>query len=142
MVSLPSTPIRWETLDRIPTLDCASPDHTLASCDPTLPPPTEAAGWRKSLEDRRVGDAAYASALASELKALVCSGDDAVYVLRGLVKNGRLTAAGLEAPKLIDDIINVGKGNDCPVSSSLTDADKAALLGIKQEQEAAKKPGG
>jgi len=49
---------------------------------------------------------------------------------------GRIAAVGLEAPALIDFIMS----KDCPISASLTDADKAKLLRIKQD--AIKKPGG
>ena len=41
----------------------------------------------------------------------------------------RLAAAGPEAPALIDFIMS----KDCPVSASLTDADKARLLQIKRD---------
>jgi uncharacterized protein YjbI with pentapeptide repeats len=128
---------RDQALDRIRSLDCANPDPTLASCDPTLPPPAEAASWRKALEDARVEDSAYAKVLAAALKRLVCSGEDnAADVLRGLLKNGRLRAAGQEAPALVDFIMS----KDCPVSGSLTDAGKANLLRTKQK--AIEKPGG
>jgi hypothetical protein len=77
-------------------------------------------------------------ALAAELKTLVCSRDDnAGFVLRGLSRKpeefslgvSRLAAAGPEAPALVDFIMS----KDCPVSASLTDADKAKLLSIKQD---------
>ena len=48
----------------------------------------------------------------------------------------RFEATSSEAPALVDFIM----GKDCPVSASLTDADKESLLRIKQE--ATKKPGG
>jgi uncharacterized protein YjbI with pentapeptide repeats len=129
MESVPSGSLRDHGLNRIRILDCANPDSTLASCDPAVPPPAEAAAWRNALEGARVDDAAYFAALATALKTLVCSGgDDAAYVLRGLQSNGQLAAAGPEAPALIDFIMS----KDCPVSASLTDADKANLLRIKQ----------
>ena len=142
MESLPAGDLRDKALDRIRSLDCANPDPTLASCDPSIPPPPEAAAWRKALEDARVDDAAYAKALAAELKTLVCSaGDDATYILRGLLRGARyhesrLEAAGVEAPALVDFIMS----KDCPVSAALTDADKAELLRIRQD--ALKKAGG
>jgi hypothetical protein len=53
----------------------------------------DAAAWRRELANARVDHADYAKALAVELKTLVCSGgDDAVYVLRGLISNRRLEA--------------------------------------------------
>jgi hypothetical protein len=75
---------------------------------------------------------AYAKALAAELKTLVCSGgDDAVYAIRGIDSswNNRIADAGPEAPALIDFIMS----KDCPVSASLTEADRAMLLRIKQD---------
>jgi uncharacterized protein YjbI with pentapeptide repeats len=127
-------------LERVRTLDCANTDTTLTSCDPSLPLPPEAAAWRKSLVDAcAADDAAYAKALAAELKTLVCSsGDDAPYVLRGLLRRSfevsRLAAAGPEAPALVDFIMS----KDCSVSGSLTNTDKANLLRLKQD--AIKKP--
>jgi hypothetical protein len=59
--------------------------------------------------------------------------DNAVFVLRGLMVStpfhARLADVGPEAPALIDFIMSKG----CPVSASLTDADKALLLRIKQD---------
>jgi hypothetical protein len=131
--------LRNQALENIRSLDCANPDATLASCDPSVPPPPEATAWRKSLEDARVDEAAYAKALATTLKTLVCSaGDDAVFVLGGVASpfDNRLAAAGPEAPALIDFIMS----KNCPVSAVLTDDEKADLLRIKQG--AIKKPRG
>ncbi len=117
-------------LERIQSLDCSNSDTTLASCNSSAEPPPEAAAWRKALEDARVDDAAYAKALAAALKTLVCSGDDgAVYVVWGGGFESRLESGGPEAPALVDFIMS----KDCPVSGSLTDADKAKLLRIKQD---------
>jgi uncharacterized protein YjbI with pentapeptide repeats len=147
MAGLPSGALRDQALDRIRSLDCASTDKALASCDPPsswippLAPPPEAAKWRKTLEAARVNDAIYTRGLAAELKTLACSGgDDAIHVLRGfylgnVVSPGPLDAAGPEAQALIDFIMS----KDCPVSASLTEADKAQLLRIKEN--ATKKPG-
>ncbi len=139
---LPTGALREEALDRIRILDCANPDKTLASCDPSVPLPPEADAWLKTLEEANVDDEAYAKALAAELRMLVCSrGDNALYVLRGLIttsqfsSKSRLGAAGSEAPTVVDFIVS----KDCPVSASLTDADKEKLLSIKQH--ATKKPG-
>jgi uncharacterized protein YjbI with pentapeptide repeats len=136
MESLPPGPLRDDSLERILRLDCANPDPTLSSCDPSRPPTREAAAWRKSLEDARVDDTVYAKALAQVLRKFVCAGDDdAPYVVRGLTRSTfpahsiRLAAAGSEAPALVDFIMS----KDCPVSASLTDADKARLLWIKRD---------
>jgi len=135
--SLPPGVLRDQALDRIGRLDCSKGGTSLASCDTSAPEPPKAAAWRKALEDARVDDATYAGALAAELETLVCSGDtNAGYILRGVLGSGRLAATGPEAQGLIDFIMS----KDCPVSASLTDADKAKLLRIKQE--AIKKAGG
>ncbi len=140
MEALPPSVLRDNALLRIRSLDCADLDTTLASCDPSIPPPPEAAAWQKELEDARVDDSAYDKALAAALKRAVCTaGGNAIYVLRGFLSiapgRSRLADAGPEAPALVDVILS----SDCPVSAMLTDADKADLLRIKQ---AATKPGG
>jgi uncharacterized protein YjbI with pentapeptide repeats len=125
-----------QALERIKSLDCTSPDTTLASCDPdpALERPPEAAAWRKALEDASVDRQAYAKALAKALRTLVCSGgDDALFILRGLFYTpveeiSRLRAAGSEAPALVDFIMS----KDCSVSSLLTADDRAKLLGLKR----------
>jgi hypothetical protein len=81
-----------------------------------------------------------ATIAAPDLSSLFAPSSEAtIDILRGLLHNGRtgqLAAVGPAAPALVDFILN----KDCPVSASLTDADKAQLLRIKQE--ATKKPGG
>ena len=56
MEVLPPGRLRDEALVRIIRLDCTNPDPSLASCDPSLPPPMEADAWRMSLEDAQVDD--------------------------------------------------------------------------------------
>ena len=153
--ALPASDLRKAALDRIRRLDCANPDLTLASCDPSVQVPAEMVAWRNSLESARVDDTTYFNALAMTLKTLVCSGrDDAPDILSLLLNQSlgygsmpalgatyvlnRLAATGPEAPALIDFIMS----KDCPVSASLTDPDRAKLLQVKQAIEAAKKPGG
>jgi uncharacterized protein YjbI with pentapeptide repeats len=138
--SLPAGLPHDQALESIRRVDCANSDPTLPSCDPSAPMPAQAAQWRKSLEEARADDAAHAKALAEELRLLVCSGDDqALYIMRGEGFQQRLQAAGAAASGLIDKLANKDR-KDCPVSASLTDADKAKLLSIKQD--AIKKPGG
>ena len=128
--ALPLGDLRDQALTRIERLDCLSTDTTLASCNHEAPLSVEATTWRKKLEDARVDDAGYMKSLASALKTLVCSqGDDTIYVLRGLSRvtlstfniPSRIESAGAEAPALVDFIMS----KDCPVSASLTEADKA-----------------
>jgi uncharacterized protein YjbI with pentapeptide repeats len=110
MKALPFGDRRDRALARIQSLDCANPDPKLASCDPLIPLLSEAAAGSKVLEeDARADNAAYKTVLVAELKALICSGDNvAADILRRLlvVPGGRIEAAGLEAPKLIDDIMS------------------------------------
>ena len=148
MESIPPGGSRDQALARIRRLDCANPDPTLAACDPSLPPPAQAATWRAALEDARIEGSAYGTALAAALKTLLCARSDvALYILRRVDSKlvyiaqddvdaesphsfpiSRLAATGPEAPALLDFIMS----KDCPVSVSLTDVDKADLLRIKQ----------
>ena len=140
--ALPTGNPRDQALKNISRLDCASSEKTLASCDSPAAPPPEAAAWRKALEAASVDERAYALALASALKELVCSGgDEAIHVVRGAGFQERLRAAGVAASNLIGDLTDKDS-KDCSVSAALTDADRAKLLQIKREIEAAKKPGG
>jgi uncharacterized protein YjbI with pentapeptide repeats len=136
MNSIPEGLVRDEVLKRIERLDCGNADKTLASCDPAAAPPPEVLDWQKKLAAASVDEAAYAKALATELRGLVCASDaNAIHILRGLHGvagyRGQLFKTGREAPALIDFIMS----KDCPVSASLTDDDKAKLLEIKQEAE-------
>jgi Pentapeptide repeats (8 copies) len=82
------------------------------------------ASAREILEKGRVDETPYRSALAAQLKSLACSGDeDARYIVRGLWVNGRIEDTGAQAPGLVEAILNPA----CPVSATLTEADKAAL---------------
>jgi hypothetical protein len=104
----------------------------LASCDPAAAPPPEVLDWQKKLAAAGIDDAAYAKALATELRSLVCASDaNAIHILRGISNWGRLANTGHEAPALVDFIVS----KDCPVSASLTANDKAGLLEIKQNAE-------
>ena len=145
--ALPTGDLRSEALERIQRLDCASPDGTLASCDPRwawVPPlelPPEATAWRKALETAASADEkAYTEALMNALKELVCSGgDNAPYVVRGDGFQVRLRDAGAAASDLIGDLTNKDS-KVCPVSIMLTDADRAKFLQIRQDIEKAPEP--
>ena len=87
MNSIPEGELRKEALKRIERLDCNSLDKTLASCDPTAPPPPQVLEWQKKLAAASVDDADYAKALAAEFRTLVCTNDPiAIYILRGMFK--------------------------------------------------------
>lgn len=132
MNSIPEGEKRDKALNRIEKLDCGNPDKTLASCDPTAVPPPEVLDWQKKLLQANVDDAAFAKALATELRSLVCANDpDAIHILRGTIISARFAATGREAPALVDFIMS----KDCPVSAALTDKHKARLLDIKQDAE-------
>lgn len=132
--SLPQGDLRDKALERIQSLDCSSPETALASCKPSVDPPPEAIAWRETLEDARVGKKFYVEVLAKTLRNLVCSGDadDAIHVVRGPGFRDRLQAAGVAASGLMDDLTNKDS-KDCPVAASLTAADRANLLEIKQK---------
>jgi uncharacterized protein YjbI with pentapeptide repeats len=134
MNGIPEGEMRDHALKRIERLDCTNTDKTLASCDPATAPPPDDLHWRKELAAAIVDDTAYAKALATELRSLVCASNaDAIYIWRGISgrTEGRLYETGREVPALVDFIMS----KDCPVSASLTDNDKAKLLKIKQEAE-------
>ena len=79
----------------------------------------------------RLEKTAYWKSLATQIKSLACSGgEDAVHIVRGLIPNGRISAAGTQTPDLVNAIL----GKDCPVSASLTEVDKAALNRIPKEE--------
>jgi hypothetical protein len=144
MESLPAGPLRDKALERIRRLECTDPDSTLASCSP----PADTSQW-KSFEHAVVDDLTYTQSLAAVLKDLVCNGvdagayyftdkvslvhDNAIFVLRGVAyadaaQLTRIGATGPEAPSLVDFIVST----DCPVSTSLSSADRAVLLLIQR----------
>jgi hypothetical protein len=130
MNSIPEGNMRDDALKRIEILNCGNPDVTLASCDPDDDPPPEVLVSQKELAAASAADTAYAIALATELRSLVCASDgNPIYILRGVVRGvfgvGRLTETD------VDFIMS----KDCPVSASLTVDDKAKLLKIKQNAE-------
>ena len=121
---------RNEALERIRSLDCGT--GGLSSCDATAPEPASVAAARRMIERASVGDATYKKALAGVLGDLVCGGDapaDAVHILRGLLKNGRIADAGVEALALVERILS----KDCPVSAVLADDDKAQLRAVAKK---------
>jgi hypothetical protein len=112
-------------------LIAATPDKTLASCDPAAEQPREVLNWQEKLAAASIKDEAYAKALADELQGLVCTNDtNAIHILRGLGLD-RLEETGPNVPALVESVMR----KDCPVSASLTDDDKAKLLNIKQDAE-------
>jgi uncharacterized protein YjbI with pentapeptide repeats len=151
--SLPPGDNRDDALKRIQSLDCANPDKTLASCDPSAESPSQARDWRKLLEDARADGSDFAEAAARELETIVCAQQDAgaflftgafsersiydasienlAFILRGVISPAvryQIGTTGPEAPALVDFIMS----KDCAVSASLTDADKAKLFRVKQ----------
>ena len=86
---------------------------------------------------------AYRAALAESLKALICPGDEnEAFVVRAVAKFGhQLGLAGRAARDLIAELLRKD-GSDCPFAGSLTDADLATLLNIKQKITSVEKLGG
>lgn len=117
-------------LKRIERLDCNNPDKTLAPCDRNAGLPRAVTEWKELLERMSVDDVAHESALAETFRETACSGDaEAIYFLRGIGTNGRLAAAGRQAPALIEHIM----GPACAVSAALNEDDKARLLEVEKE---------
>jgi hypothetical protein len=60
-------------------------------------------------------------------------------VVRTVAKFGQLRRAGPAAGDLITELLNKNS-YDCPVAASLTDADRATLLRIKQQIKSDEEP--
>ena len=117
---IPEGEERKNALERIGKLD---PDNS-----------RNVASARKTLEKRSVAKTAYKMSLADQLKTLACSVDeDALYIVRGLIANGRINDTRAKATGLVEAILKP----DCPVSAALTEADKAALKKIAKEASGA-----
>ena len=92
------------------------------------------ASARKTLEKRSVAKTADKMSLVDQLKTLSCSVDeDALYIVRGLIANGRINDTRAKATGLVEAILKP----DCPVSAALTKADRAALKKIAKEASGA-----
>jgi hypothetical protein len=117
---IPEGEERKNALERIGKLD---PDNS-----------RNVASARKTLEKRSVAKTADKMSLADQLKTLSCSVDeDALYIVRGLIANGRINDTRAKATGLVEAILKP----DCPVSAALTEADKAALKKIAKEASGA-----
>jgi uncharacterized protein YjbI with pentapeptide repeats len=110
----------------------------IVSLDPGAPTPNGEDS--NILRSASADQSSYETALAEQLKKLVCSGDvDAPYFVRGLIGAGmlgyppRVKAAGAHAVSLIRTILDP----DCPVFIELTNDDKALLKEIEMQQSAA-----
>ncbi len=77
----------------------------------------------------------YPEALARRLHSLACSdNEDAPYVVRGFITNGRIKETHTKAAELVDAILKP----DCPVFPALTEQDEANLrVEAKQAQAGA-----
>jgi hypothetical protein len=77
----------------------------------------------------------YPEALARRLHSLACSdNENAPYIVRGFITNGRLKETHTKAAELVDAILKP----DCPVSAALTEQDQANLrVEAKQAQAGA-----
>jgi tetratricopeptide (TPR) repeat protein len=86
------------------------------------PSPSQVTEWRKTLEKASVDGAAYEKALRSAWRDIACSGDAAIYLLRGATPLYRVY--GMGEAQLVDFI----QGEDCPAFASLTAEKKILLL--------------
>jgi len=110
---VPESEARNNALERIGKLN---PDDSVS-----------VASARETLEKRSVATTKKKS-LADQLKALACSvNEDALYIVRGLIANGRIKDTGAEAAGVVKAIASPKSAQGCPVSAILTKADKAAL---------------
>ncbi|HUI19819.1 MAG TPA: pentapeptide repeat-containing protein [Methylocella sp.] len=92
------------------------------------------ASARETLEKRSVARTAQAISLVDQLKTLACSVDEnALYIVRGLIVNGRISDSRTKAASLVKAIVSPKAVQDCPVSAALTEADKAALNKLAEE---------
>jgi uncharacterized protein YjbI with pentapeptide repeats len=123
---IPVGDLRTAALKRIEILDCEKKDTGLAPCDTNAKPPPIA----KEIAKAAVDEKTYAKALAASFGDTICRADEnAIYILRGLLKNRRIKAAGPEAAKLAERI----QSKDCPVSAALTGDDRAKLRAVVKE---------
>ena len=67
------------------------------------------------------------------MRSLVCQGNNALNDLRGFLYDGYIKDTGAQAHDLVEAILS----KHCPVSTALTDADKAALKRIAKEASGA-----
>jgi uncharacterized protein YjbI with pentapeptide repeats len=154
-------PSDWDNeMLRVSRLDCTSADGTLASCDPSTNVPAEAKDWENKLEKARVNSATFAMAWTQGIKAVLCTGEDngmfyfaggrssrslddgsiqnSLFALREMTSplHNRILPAVPEVRAIADfvrDLVDFIMSEDCLVSASLIDAEKARLLRIKHQ---------
>ncbi|MGH9637918.1 MAG: pentapeptide repeat-containing protein, partial [Candidatus Angelobacter sp.] len=143
----------WESFvtEKLPRPDAAGREAALKRIeilDPNKPFDAEAQvpGWRRKIKNAEYTEFKdkWRKALAGELKALVCSGEGySIYIVHGLMKNdwgdkpNRIVETGAQAPGLVEAILKP----DCPVSTALTEQDKANLKKLaKEAQSSESKP--
>ncbi len=118
-VSINPVPIRLAALDcaNLKQVPC-DPGRTLSGVNPPA---------RKILEAGVRDAASYDAALLAGIQTLLCSGDpDARFILRGLLENERLHDAALHGTAILATIPK----QECLVSKSLSEDDKARLIGL------------
>jgi uncharacterized protein YjbI with pentapeptide repeats len=130
--ALPDSEAREDTLKGVANLDCNSKRNDLAPCDAKARPAEFVREAQKKIENASIDEDKYANALRESLAELACGGDDnAAYIVRGTVANGRIAATRGEARALVDHILSPV----CPVSAKLTREDKARLRAVKEPAE-------
>ena len=109
-------------------LDCTSSEKTLAPCADGAINASYSDSASRLLNKAATNRAAYPDALAEVLRGLACNGaPNAIYVLRGVIANGRLAAGD----KLVADAL--ANTASCSFGAALSDDDKARLLQLKQK---------
>lgn len=137
--------VRNAALKRIAFLDCKLKSRDISPCDPKGIQPQYINEIQALIESASVLNmSTLLTAQAGILRSQICSGDaDAIHILRRKIKYERpdefkstdfisseLAHVGRQEPALIDDIT---KGNNCPVTKDLTDADVSRLSEIVRE---------
>lgn len=131
---VPESHVREEVLERIALLnpDVFGPEPDLMGV----------------LDKGRVDEVRYKKALSNELGNLVCSGNaSALFILRGLMRNRRLLDVWPPVPERIikffwsagtsvSELVKKISSPSCPVSTAMTEVDKAALQNIAREAAA------
>ena len=135
---IPNPDRRDAALKRVAILDCKTTGAEIASCEQSGQPPDNVSVWQKQIKDAALSQNLYSKALAEVYRELICSGKgDALAILRSLASMGGPQAGGDARPLGILETRGEAKGvvesitnPTCPVSTLLTDADKARLSEI------------
>lgn len=130
---IPEGKAREQALKRIEKLDCKQINRK-SDCISSKPMKDTGTSAVIDAEYKGIKPEDYAQALYFILKRLLCKDDrNAIYILRGVTRTpGRnrslFNRAAAYAPKLAEKILS----SDCPVSATLSAAEKYSLQQVKQ----------